>query len=94
VIRSTWATYLLSGSSLGNSQTDTEDSVGTQLSLVWSSIELDQELVDLWLVLNIDVFLDESRANDIVDVGNSFCNTFASPFGLISIAELNSLVLA
>ena len=59
---------LLSGTSLGNSQGDTEDSVGTELALVGGSIELVQELVDLGLVLNIDVLLDEGGANDVVDV--------------------------
>lgn len=59
---------LLSGASLGNSQGDTEDGVGTELALVGGSIELVQELVDLGLVLNIDVLLDEGGANDVVDV--------------------------
>lgn len=86
--------YLLSSGSLGDSQTDTEDSIGTQLSLVWGSIKLDQELVDLWLVLDIDVLLDESRADDLVNVGNSLGHTLSSPLGLVSITELNSLVLA
>lgn len=59
---------LLSGSSLGNGQRDTEDGVGTELALVGGSIELVQELVNLGLVLNIDVLLDEGGANNVVDV--------------------------
>lgn len=39
--------YLLGGGSLGNSQRDTKDGICTKLSLVWGSIEVDQELVDL-----------------------------------------------
>jgi hypothetical protein len=58
------------------------------------SIKLDQELIDLWLILDINVLLDESRADDLVDVGNSLENTLSSPLGLISITELDCLVLA
>ena len=86
-------TDLLSSGSLGNSQTDTENGIGTQLSFVWGSVELDQEIVDLGLVLDIDVLLDQSWADDVVDVGNSLGNTLSTPFCLISIAELNGLVL-
>lgn len=85
--------YLLSSSSLGNSQRDTEDGVCTELSLVRSSIKLDEELVDLWLVLDINVLLDESGSDDIVDVGYSFRNSLSTPLGRVSISELNSLVL-
>ena len=86
--------HLLCGSCLRNSQRDTEDGIGTELSLVWSSIKLDQELINLWLILDIDVLLDESRTNDLIDVSNSLENTLPSPFGLISITEFDSLVLA
>jgi hypothetical protein len=94
LFKSTSRKYLLSGGSLRNSQTDTENGVSTQLSLVRSPVELDQEVVDLWLVLNIDVFFDESGADDVVDVGDGLCNTLTSPLGLVSITELNSFVLA
>ena len=87
------SSYLLSGGSLGNSQTDTEDSIGTELSLVWGTIEVDEELVNLLLILNIKVLLDQSRANDLVDICNSLGNTLSTPLRLISIAELDSLVL-
>jgi hypothetical protein len=88
------ATHLLSGSSLRNSQRDTEDGIGTELALVWSSIKLDQKLVDLWLILDIDVLLDESGTDDLVDIGNSLENTLSSPLGLITITEFDCLVLA
>jgi hypothetical protein len=86
--------HLLSSSSLRNGQRDTEDGVGTELSLVGSSIKLDQELIDLWLILDIDILLDEGGTNDLVDVGNSLEDTLSSPLGLITITELNCLVLA
>lgn len=86
-------TDLLSSSSFGNSQTDTKNSVGTQLSLVWGTVEVDQELINLGLILNIDVLLDKSWADDVVDVGNSLGNTLSSPLVLVSVTELNGLVL-
>ena len=92
--KSNGATNLLGSGGLSNSQTDTEDGIRTQLSLVWGSIKLDQELIDLWLVLDIDVLLDKSGANDLVDVGDGLEDTLSSPLCLVSITELNSLVLA
>ena len=38
--------YLLGSGSLCDSHADTEDSISTKFSLVWSSIEIVQELVD------------------------------------------------
>jgi hypothetical protein len=88
------AAHLLSSCCLRNSQRDTEDSIGTKFSLVWSSIKLDQELINLWLILNIDVLLDEGRTNNVVDVGNSLEDTLSGPLCLITIAEFDCLVLA
>jgi hypothetical protein len=85
---------LLGGTGLGNSQADTEDGVGTELGLVRSSVELNQELVDLGLVNDIDVGLDKGRSDDLVDVLDSLENTLAAPLGLVTITELASLVLA
>lgn len=59
---------LLGGSSLGNSQGDTEDGVSTKVTLVGGAVELVEELVDLGLVLDVNVLLDESGANGLVDV--------------------------
>lgn len=67
--------YLLSGGSLCNRHTDTEDGIGTKLGLVLRSIEAVQELVDLGLVLDIEVLLDESGSNHIVDVCYGLGNT-------------------
>ena len=85
--------YLLSCASLGNSKTDTEDGIGAQLALVWGAIEAGQELVDLWLVLDIDVLLDEGGANDVVNVGHGLGDALSEPLGLIAVAELDGLVL-
>lgn len=83
---------LLGGSGLSNSHGDTEDGVGTKLSLVLGSIELVEESVDGGLVLDVDVLLDQSRSDLLVDVGNGLGDTLATPLALVSIAELASLV--
>jgi hypothetical protein len=67
--------YLLSSGSLGDSHGDTENGVGTELALVVGSIELVHELVNLGLVLDVDVLLEESRSDDVVDVGDSLEDT-------------------
>ena len=84
---------LLSSTSLGNSQGNTEDGVGTELGLVGSTIELVEESINSGLVLDINVLLDQSRSNDSVDVLNSLGNTLTTPLGLVAISELASLVL-
>lgn len=66
---------LLSSTSLGNSQADTEDGISTEVGLVGSPVKLVKELVDLRLVLHIDVLLDESRANGLVDILDSLEDT-------------------
>ena len=66
---------LLSSTSLGNGQADTQDGVGTEVGLVGGAIQLVEELVDLGLVLHINVLLDEGRANGLVDVLDGLENT-------------------
>lgn len=83
---------LLSSTSLGNGQADTKDGVGTELGLVGGSIEVNQELVDLGLVLDINVLLDDSGANGLVDVLDGLKDALAAPLGLVAVAELASLV--
>ena len=85
--------HLLSSTSLGNSQTDTKNGVGTELGLVGGSIKVVEELVDLGLVLNIKALLDQSGPNDGVDVLDGLSDSLAEPLGLVAVAELASLVL-
>lgn len=84
---------LLGSTGLGDSQTDTENGVGTELGLVGGTVELEEELVDLALVLDVNLLLDERGANDLVDVLDGLENTLASPVGLVAVTELASLVL-
>lgn len=83
---------LLSGGGLSNGHGDTEDGVGTELSLVLGSIELVEESIDSGLVLDVDVLLDQSRGDLVVDVGNGLGDTLAAPLALVTVAELASLV--
>lgn len=69
---------LLGGGSLGNGQGDTKDGVGTKVTLVGSAIELVQELINLSLVLDVNVLLDESGANGLVDVLDGLEDTYSS----------------
>jgi hypothetical protein len=88
------SSYLLSSTGLGNSQTDTEDGIGTKLGLVGGAIEAVKELVDCGLVLDVEVLLDQSGGNDGVDVLDSLGDALATPLGLVAISELASFVLS
>jgi hypothetical protein len=85
---------LLSSTGLGNGQADTKDGVGTKLGLVGGSIQVNKELVNLGLVLDIEVLLDKSRGDGLVDVLHRLEDALAGPLGLVAVAELASLVLA
>lgn len=84
---------LLSGTGLGDSQTDTKDGVGAKLGLVGSSIKLDEECIDGALVLDVQAGLDQLGADDGVDILDSLQDTLAKPLGLVTVTELASLVL-
>lgn len=86
--------YLLSSTGLGNGQRDTEDGVGTELALVGGAVKAIEELVDLGLVLDVNALLDQSRADDGVDILDGLGDALAAPLGLVAVAKLNSLVLA
>lgn len=60
--------HLLSSSSLSNSHRYTQDSVSTELALSRCAIELVKEVVNLSLLLDINVLLEESGCDHIVDV--------------------------
>lgn len=87
-------THLLSGTGLGDGQGNTKDGVGTKLGLVAGTIELVEEGIDSGLVLDIEVLLNQSGSNDLVDVLDGLGDTLAVPLGLVTISELASLVLA
>lgn len=92
-MKKTKKSYLFSGTSFGNSQADSQNGIGTELALVRGTVKPIEESVDLGLILNINVLLDQGRANDGVDILNSLGDTLTTPLGLIAITELNGLVL-
>ena len=67
--------YLVSGTGLGDSHGDTKDGVGTELALVGSSVELDEQVIDLLLGSNRELGVDQSLGDDVVDVGNGLGDT-------------------
>ena len=83
---------LLGGCCLCDGHGHTKDGVGAQLLLVLGAIELVQEGVNSGLVLDVDLLLDQSWGNGVVDVGDSLGDTLTTPLGLVSIAELAGLV--
>jgi len=66
---------LITSSSLGNSKRDTKDGISTELTLVGSTIELDEEVINSLLFGNGDLGINELRTNDIVNIGNSLEDT-------------------
>ena len=68
---------LLDGSSLGNGNTDTENGVGSELTLVRSSVELDKEVIDVLLGGDLEARLDQLGGNNVIDVRNGLRNTCA-----------------
>ena len=77
--RSSGAANLLGSTSLGNSQTDTKDGVGTKFGLVRAPVKINQELVNLGLILDVQALLDQGRANCLVYVLDGLQNAFAAP---------------
>jgi len=95
---SSWGSWwgvsdLLCSCSLRDGKTDPKNGIGAKLCFIWGSIKLNQELINLWLVLHVDILFNDGRANDFVDIGDSLQNTFSTPLALISIAKLACLVL-
>jgi len=67
---------LLDSSSLCDGNTDAENGVGSQLTLVRGTIELDEEVIDVFLGGDLKARLDQLRGNNIIDVGDGFRNTW------------------
>ena len=61
---------LLNSSSLSDSNTDAEDGVGSELTLVRGTVELDKEIIDILLSGDLKARLDQLRGNNVVDIGD------------------------
>jgi hypothetical protein len=49
-------------------------------TFIWSSIKINQELVNGFLIFNINVTLNQCRSNDIIDICNCFCDAYDKEF--------------
>ncbi len=67
---------LLCCGSICNCNGYAEDSVGTELALVWCAIEPDQKVINLLLLRHLETSLDQRGRGCVVDVGNSLEDTF------------------
>lgn len=81
------------GPSLGDSQRDTQNGVGSELGFVRGAVELNQELIDLGLLSNVEVLCNHGWANGLVNVLDGLENTLASPLGFITVTELYGFML-
>tara|TARA_R110002003_G_scaffold110_17_gene9368 strand:+ start:3190 stop:3588 length:399 start_codon:yes stop_codon:yes gene_type:complete len=70
---------LFSSCSLCDGHRYAEDGICAQLFLVLCAIKLVQEGIDSGLVLDIDLLLDESRRNGVVDIGDSLGDALTAP---------------
>jgi hypothetical protein len=66
---------LISGSSLGDSERDTEDSVSTELTLVGGTVESDEEIINLLLFSDGELGFNKLGTNDVVNVSNGLEDT-------------------
>ena len=87
-------TYLLRGTRLRNSQADAKDSIGAQTGLVLGTIQLVQKFIDLCLVCDIESFLDDRRAENLIDICDRFEDPLSSPFGFVTIPEFTCFMLS
>ena len=86
-------THLLSSSGLRNSQAYSQHSIGAELRLILRAVKVDEEVINSFLIFDIQVFFDELRTNHLVHVLDSLQNSFSSPFRFVSVSELMSFVL-
>mmetsp|Transcript_18497 Transcript_18497/g.27287 ORF Transcript_18497/g.27287 Transcript_18497/m.27287 type:complete len:210 (+) Transcript_18497:516-1145(+) len=78
--------YILSGSSgLGDSQTDSQDGIGTQFGFVGGTVELDHDIVNGTLIGRI--LSNDGRSEDIIDISNGLEDTL-SKVAVSTVTEL------
>jgi hypothetical protein len=66
----------LSRCCFSDSDGNTKDRISTQRPLVGRTVELDKEVVDVFLLENGETGLDKCRCDDIVYVSDSLADTF------------------
>ena len=65
---------LFNSSSLGDSNTDAENGVGSEFSLVRGTVKFDEEVVNVLLGSDLEARLDQLRGNNVIDVGDGLRN--------------------
>ena len=83
---------LLASASLGSSDRNTQDGIGTELTLIGGAVQLDQEVVNLFLGRDRNARLDQLRGDHVVHVGNSLVDTLADPLARVLVTQLDGLV--
>ena len=77
-----------SSGSLGSSQRDSQNSVGTELGLVFSAVQVDHQGVQATLVSSVET--DQGFTDRTIDVGNGLQNAFAHVTGLVAVTKFQS----
>lgn len=72
---------LLNSSGLSDSNTDAKDGVSSEFTLVRSTVELDEEVIDVFLGGDLKARLDQLRGNNVVDIGDGLRNTWTGVSG-------------
>ena len=83
---------LVSSSGLAHGHGDAKDGVGAKLVLVVGAVHLQHHVVDLGLLDRIQVLLDQSRGDDVVDIADGLGDSLAVPVGLVLVSQLQSLI--
>ena len=66
---------LLSSTSIEGSDGNTKNGVGAKLALVGSTVEFDEEIIDILLGSNLEAGLDKLGGDNVVYVGNGLEDT-------------------
>ena len=66
---------LFSGTSFSYGNRDTKNSVRAKFSFIRGSIELNEEIINVFLFRNFEVGIDKRRGNVIVDVRDCLADT-------------------
>ena len=80
------STYLLRGTGLRDGHGDTEYGIRTELGLVVGSVELDEEVVNLFLRSDGDLGFDQLGSNGVVDGGDGLGDACNSSFSSVAVA--------
>jgi len=84
----------LCSTSLAGSERDSENSVGTELVLVGSSVKLEHEVINGSLVGHLEAALDERRSNHLIDILDGIEDALSMVHLLVTVAHLKGFMHA